>query len=129
MSLIVPDTGRDQFKNDARFLFTRRIDLFKALQEFGIFKGGLGLLIFVSNNGAELAYVPEFVGPVNQLIFSDRFKLLNYAIQSRGTLTRPPGRRNGTFIRAPAATGSDQKGVGRYFSIQSIFKHRVMRCF
>jgi len=44
---------------------------------------------FYNNTGAGLYYEPEFTGPVEQLIFVERFKLLNYIIQNGGNL--PPG--------------------------------------
>jgi len=44
---------------------------------------------FYKNTGDGLMYVPEFIGPVEQLIFVERMKLLNYIIQNGGNL--PPG--------------------------------------
>jgi len=44
---------------------------------------------FYRSTGAGLMYVPEFIGPVDQLIFVERMKLLNYVMQNGGNL--PPG--------------------------------------
>jgi RHS repeat-associated protein len=44
---------------------------------------------FYRTTGAGLTYTPEFFGPVDQLLFVERMKLLNYAIQNGGAL--PPG--------------------------------------
>jgi RHS repeat-associated protein len=44
---------------------------------------------FYQNTGMGLTYTPEFFGPIDQLIFVERMKLLNYAIQNGGAL--PPG--------------------------------------
>ena len=46
---------------------------------------------FYQNTGMGLTYTPEFFGPIDQLIFVERMKLLNYAIQNGGAL--PPGNR------------------------------------
>jgi RHS repeat-associated protein len=44
---------------------------------------------FYDNTGQGLDYVPEFSGPIDQVLFAEKMKLLNYAIQHNGAL--PPG--------------------------------------
>ncbi|MEJ0105432.1 MAG: RHS repeat-associated core domain-containing protein [Bacteroidota bacterium] len=44
---------------------------------------------FYKNTGAGLQYLTEFTGPLDQVLFAEKMKLLNYAIQHNGQL--PPG--------------------------------------
>jgi hypothetical protein len=46
-SFKAPDISGDDFEQDVLLLFRQCIDLFEALEEFGVFEAGLSLFIFI----------------------------------------------------------------------------------